>query len=361
MEDKEIEKLWKKYIDGTCTEQEKKTIQQWYNKAVQDNTMLQFTDDIYAVGDQMWTGISQELATKKSGPKIWRWAGSVAAAAIGILSLLYITNMERPEPITVANTQHILPNEEGAILTLADGREFTLDEQNGLTQYIDTGKVLAEERFTVTTPKGKSIRLLLPDGSSTVLNPSSVLSYAYNAVANVRELTISGEAYFDVAKRRDQKSGNPIAFSVRSKGQLVRVLGTRFSVASYDDELVALTTLEEGSVAIEDSKLGGSKVLKPGQQAVLSAQGIQVKEVDLDIALAWKDNDFAFSNQSLESLLKQLERWYDVSFIWKDKKYKNESFDGMIPRDRSLYEVLNALERTGKVKFEIQGRNILVK
>src|SRR6185503_16940694 len=139
----------------------------------------------------------------------------------------------------------------------------------------------------------------------------------------------------------------------------VEVLGTSFNVNAYSDEENSKTTLLEGSVRVI-GPASDAIILKPGQQAVIeSRKGVTMRsDIDTEGVMAWKDGYFQFNGASLETVLRQLARWYDVEIDYRGH-VPAKTFIGEIPRDASLCQVLNVLEKTG-VHFRIQGKNIIV-
>src|SRR6185503_833259 len=150
------------------------------------------------------------------------------------------------------------------------------------------------EYNTVEAPVGGQWQVILPDQSKVWLNALSSITYPTRFTGGERRVKISGEAYFEVAHNK------AMPFRVESLGQTVEVLGTHFNVMAYADERLIKTTLLEGSVKISDH--GKMELLKPGQQAQVSAANIKVTDdVDLEDVVAWKNGYFKF-NENLESI-----------------------------------------------------------
>ncbi|MDB5087420.1 MAG: FecR family protein, partial [Mucilaginibacter sp.] len=205
---------------------------------------------------------------------------------------------------------------------------------------------------TVSTPRGGHYQVILPDGSQVWLNAASSIRFPTAFTDKERKVEISGEAYFEVAKNK------ALPFVVKVNSSEVRVFGTHFNVMAYTDEAAIKTTLLEGSVQFSNGS--ASCMLKPGEQSELTKSG-QVKVisgVDVDNAIAWKNNMFDFENTDIESVMRQLSRWYDVDVVYNKKV--NDRFFAEIPSSSKLSEVLKALELTGKVNFDIQGRKIII-
>lgn len=274
----------------------------------------------------------------------------------------------------------VKPGGERAILTLADGRTIALDSAangqlgnqsgvkvlktgNGQLAY-DLRDLNSREVMwnTVSTPKGGQYRVTLPDGTGVWLNASSSITFPIAFVGNERPVKITGEVYFEIAKNKQQ----PFVVDVDGKSK-VQVLGTSFNVNSYGDDGNIMTTLLEGSVkvirgataAVADDP-SQSVVLKPGQQAVLkNTPGIVVVDhPDIAQTLAWKNGIFDFTGADLKSVMKQLERWYDITVQYKDGVPKI-TFDGKMYRDGNFSGVLEMLTTMG-VQFRMEGKTLII-
>ena len=233
---------------------------------------------------------------------------------------------------------------------------------------------------TIETPRGGQYQIRLPDGSKVWLNAASKLIYpvSFNGRGQ-RVVELSGEAYFEIFKNKLQP------FVVKSKNQEVTVLGTHFNINSYTDEGSVKTTLLEGSVKVstlqplalsgrtdqrelnetknnKNSELyahRAERVLKPGEQATLLNNNIQVAQVDTELALAWKNNKFIFEQDNIQYIMRMIERWYDVDIIYTGPPPSGK-FGGSMSKYENIEEVLKPLQSTGKVKFKIEGRKIYV-
>ncbi|HVK50012.1 MAG TPA: FecR domain-containing protein, partial [Pseudobacter sp.] len=265
--------------------------------------------------------------------------------------------------------EQIQPGKEGAVLTLADGSQVSLDSvkngviamQYGVTARVINGALVYEgsgsqlQYNTMSTPKGRQYQLTLPDGTKVWLNAASSVKYPTVFTGNERNVSISGEVYFEVAK----KSSQPFRVAVDRK-LTIDVLGTSFNVNAYPDETTLYTTLIDGAVRVTGSKAGNSQVLKPAQQAVLAnGESISVNNnVDTDKVLAWKNGVFNFEGASLADVMKQIERWYDIEVVY-EKGIPDIKFWGKITKDVPLSGMLIALEKT-KVHFKMENNRTLV-
>lgn len=162
-----------------------------------------------------------------------------------------------------------------------------------------------------------------------------------------RSVQLKGQGYFKVK----HNAAHP--FVVKAKGLLIRDLGTEFNINAYEDEPAIATTLFEGSLKVNE------KLLQPGEQALAINQSIQIKQADLEMIAAWKNNDFIFRNQDLQTTMRQIARWYNMEVVYENAPAALR-IRAAISRNRNLSVVLQLMEATGKVKFRIDGRKVIV-
>ena len=300
----------------------------------------------------------------------------VAAAAILVLFFsasyyLFFRKPATPESIIeVKQLNDLSPGQNGAILTLSNGQKIVLDSaRNGLlatqgsTQVLHengeirykAGEIVSETELlnTVTTPKGRQFQLLLSDGSKVWLNAASSITYPAVFNVNSRNVSISGEVYFEIAHDKLK----PFSVSIEG-GEEVEVLGTHFNVNAYSDEPSVNTTLLEGSIRVKSAS-GETKILKAGQQARLKEHLEVVDDVDLNEVMAWKNGYFSFDGASTEAIMRQVQRWYDAEVVYQGD-VKDERFAGSVPRSENASKLLEVLELTKTLKFTIEGRKIIV-
>jgi ferric-dicitrate binding protein FerR (iron transport regulator) len=139
----------------------------------------------------------------------------------------------------------------------------------------------------------------------------------------------------------------------------VNVLGTRFNIKAYDDEQITTTTLFEGSVKIVT--IDSCAVLKAGQEVKINRRGgLSIdKPNNLDNALAWEKGEMTFEDNSLDEIMRQAGRWYEMDFVCE--KNCNDHFKATISKKESLMSLLQALENTGQVHFKIEGKKIIAR
>lgn len=216
---------------------------------------------------------------------------------------------------------------------------------------------------TLLTPRGGEYQVKLSDGTKVWINAASSLRYPTQFSGKEREVYLTGEAYFEVAKDEQHP------FVVKAANTNVTVLGTRFNVAAYADDPPQKITLAEGSVRVADEagrppreRDNNGVLLKPGEEAVLMKDdhNIRVNKANMEAALAWKNGMFVFDAESLGSLMRKLSRWYDIDVVYADGVDTLFHFTGRIQRDESINGILHLIELTGKVHFAIKGRQLEV-
>ena len=345
--------------------------------AVQSDCFLEPADK---VRDDLRRRIQQRIASKTKKTFPFRKLQYVAAALlIGLMATGAVYwYLGRPvgKPETLAETNDIQPGENTALLTLSDGSVIALNEVSDGTIATENGIRIekdAEGRVTYTaqnelqtkppafntisTPKGSQYQLVLPDGSTALLNAGSSLTYPVFFSEKERRVRMTGEVYFEVKKVAAPKGAGNKPFFVETATQEVQVLGTHFNINAYRDERAVRTTLVEGRVKV-NAKDGRSAVLKPGQQTVL-AQSLEVREADIQEQLSWVNGDFVFRGATLESVLRQVARWYDVEIECPAHLGKIR-FTGMVSRSQPLSVIAKMIQSTKKAKVTIKERRFVV-
>jgi transmembrane sensor len=216
-----------------------------------------------------------------------------------------------------------------------------------------TGRIKGKMQFnTLTNPKGSNvIAMILEDGSKVWLNAGSSLTYPVAFIGKERKVSITGEAYFEVAKNK------AMPFRITRDGMLVEVLGTHFNVNAYGDEPHMKVTLLEGAVKISSGNVSG--LLKPGQQAKVKDNDINVQsDINVDQVMAWKNGYFSFEKAGITEVMRQISRWYNIEVTYEGK-VPDENFGGELRRNSKLSSVLKVLEKTG-VAFRIENNRVIV-
>lgn len=378
----EIIDLLQKYQDGTSSPEETELLENWYNLMAAKGSDVPFPESVWARKEATYTYI---LNSKKERPvkpvvRLWPRIIAVAAAVVTITvgTWLYITDLDTTRHSELVSvSQDIVPGKQGATLTLANGKKIRLSDAvdgqlaeeagveisksaNGQLVYKIKGDNAETNKInTLSTAKGETYIVTLPDNSKVWLNAASSLTYAAGLRENgKRRVKLDGEAYFEISKDKLHP------FIVESKGQEIEVMGTHFNVSSYTEDKETRTTLLEGLVKISENKSHHFNLLKPGQQGISNRDGeIKVVHADLEEAVAWKNGFFRFNQEPLLHVMDKLSRWYsfDVSYEGGMEKYSEFTFGGFVPRSTPALVLLKLMEKTGEVRFEVSGKKVLVK
>lgn len=376
------------YIRGTITESEHDELDRWVEE--NDDNMLLFeelTDDKNIEANLEWMDkVATErvltLTKKKVGfnPernnfKSKRWVYNIAASVILLIAAFVIYKLINNEPseqnlITKFDQDEIKPGSNKATLTLNNGSVIDLDSaSNGLIKSDDgtiinkykDGEIFYSDSSssnitasynTLATPKGGQFKVRLPDGSHVWLNAASSLKYPTSFAAAQRVVELKGEAYFEISKDKIRP------FIVKlADGSDVKVLGTHFNVMAYENEKEKAITLLEGRVEITKGNV--SQRLIPGQQGrIISDEILLVNAADTVQVTGWKNGQFIFHDADIQSVMRQVARWYDVDVNYETSN--TQHFNATISREEPVLKLLHILEETGQIHFKTENKTIYV-
>jgi hypothetical protein len=390
--------LFNNYYNQTATQQEKDELFQVIHASANDAELtaliqqawnnLEVTDPLFdpvksmnMLNSILQNETDQDNVYKIRPPdhhKLWVKLGVAAALMVFVGFGAYVflnqkkqqgikRNMAKAQPL-----HDVLPGGNKALLTLANGKTIYLDSaQNGILAKEGNAQInktrdgqlvyeagqsrpnsQASANNIITTPRGGQYQLVLNDGSKVWLNSASSLSFPAVFTGKTRDVEITGEAYFEVAKNA------AMPFRVKTNHVVVEVLGTHFNMMAYNDEAVMKTTLLEGAVKISNQQ--NTSFLKPGQRASLNQNGQinVVDDPDAEDSIAWKNGLFQFKDAGIEAIMRQVARWYDVEVSYEGKIPLRE-FTGEISRNVKASELLGMLKYTG-VNYKIEDKHITI-
>lgn len=403
--EQDIRQLFERYLSGECNADEIAQLYGYFGieanePQLKDHIahMLDRTDEVpralvykarqvaNRTGERLHKNlVAEEASQSVPARRLRNWLPYAAAILIATVAATWVFF---GDPIVnrktkIANAQDIAPGGNRATLMLADGRTIDLSETqtgiivgDGIT-YLDGSSVISEQVnnltgeqgrgveqngtftrshvHTLTTPKGGTYQITLPDGTNVWLNAASTLKYPSRFDGSQRLVEVSGEAYFSVATNQSKP------FKVMSNGQVVEVLGTEFNISAYEDEPLSKTTLLEGRVQVTaNANKPVSLMLLPGEQSSVSGNSTLTKtRINIKKELAWKAGLFYFEKTSFDELLRQVGRWYDV-VIHYEGGVPQESFSGIMSRNVTLKTLLEFLEDSG-VNFILENRTLTVR
>lgn len=383
-------------LEGTLSETDRNSLDAWLNESewnremaadlLDDAKLKAGLGDIYSTREIIWNRLQEQLNinTEVSTParvhrihfRRLRWWAAAAILVLGIGGYFLLFNnggKKQDEIVTIEPAKDVkAPETNRATIQLANGEIVYLDSANngelavqgniklvklanGQVAYqTASGEIVKELQYnTLSNPRGsKVIDMTFADGSRVWLNAGSSVTYPIAFVGNERKVTITGEAYFEIT--HDQSK----PFRVSKDGTTIEVLGTHFNVNAYDDEEAIRVTLLEGAVKVTTDQR--SLTIKPNQQAIVSNTNISLNtNVDVEQVMAWKNGKFDFGEgMSVQEIMRQVARWYDVEVVYNGPS--NQQFWGSVSREVNVSKVLEKFELTGRIKFKVENKKIIV-
>jgi transmembrane sensor len=382
MNKKQFLSLLQRHLAGKATPEETAFIEAYYNVFIIDQDVLELLDghEKEKLKLAIRANINQQISQENRVVKLpARWARMAAAAAVIFVfaaGLYFLRSpvAQTPPKVAASNKPVIIPaGSNKAILTLNSGQQISLNDAasgqlaiqgvtavskaaDGQIDYRTNGSFTAGEAIynTLTTPRGGQYQMILADGTKVWLNASSSIRYPVSfAGGSKREVQITGEAYFEVIHNARQP------FRVVANGVNIEDLGTEFNVNAYADEPVIRTTLVSGSIKVRHE--GHEAMIAPGMEALIKMGDptIKVNNADVDEAVAWKNGQTLFTNENIQTIMRQVARWYDVDIAYEGN-ISDRRFDGGISRKSDLSAVLKVL-KLNDIRYEIQGRKLIIK
>ncbi|MBP1617105.1 MAG: hypothetical protein H6Q14_932 [Bacteroidetes bacterium] len=304
-----------------------------------------------------WSAFQQ----KRGNIHRWQWVAGVAAIfVVCCISVCFLFNKTSKSSIYTPFTgENIMPGKSQAILS-TNGHQILLGQskkvttKNGIISVTDSlGNEIYQanpspvEMNQLYVPQGGEYYIVLEDGTHVWLNSDTKLEFPSHFDKDKRKITIHGEAYLEVAHNPEKP------FYVETGGSTIHVTGTAFNVRNYSDEQTSSVALVQGRVQIEDTDNGGIlAVLTPSKKFVIGHNSgkYSVETANLELDLAWRKGMFAFENESLSSIARMLERWYNIK-IDIDPAIASNRYSGFINRHKSISQLVDILQRTNELRF----------
>lgn len=381
----EITRLISLYMVGEISREEMDRLMRWVEMSDANRAFFQKVsgDDAWKERYARYRKIDEKAAFTRferriKGRRVYfrQWIGYAAAVCLVVGLVTWFWTGEDKSKQSMVMAESIQPGEMKATLKLSTGEEIRLDGKTeetvsaeGSMQVRNTNDGIIyerqdtlsgnggdENRFnTLKTSRGGEYSVVLSDGTVVYLNSASELRYPVQFNERERVVYFSGEGYFKVAKDRERP------FRVVVDDMRIRVYGTKFNVNTFKETGVQ-TVLLEGSVGISVKGKQKEYRLKPSQMAEFNRKdlSVEVKDVNPESFVAWKDGFFAFDEESLEEIMNTLARWYDVEVFYVNNDLKNLHFTGHLKRYDQITTILKAIESAVNVKFSVKGRTISV-
>jgi ferric-dicitrate binding protein FerR (iron transport regulator) len=221
----------------------------------------------------------------------------------------------------------------------------------------------------IIVPVGEKAQAILSDGTHVWINSGSRFKYPVAFGQNSRDVSLQGEAYFDVKKRGKS------TFTVSTHDVRIVVLGTAFNVKAYPEDLKTQTTVVRGLVRVESREKGIDPVLiRPNQMAVLKSsipdetnklkpiKSLNIEnQVNTVVITSWKDQMLVFADESFGDIAIKMERWFNTKIRIEDARLKQERYTGKFVHNETVYEVLEAIKLTTPIEYTVKNEEIVIK
>lgn len=374
--------LFRKAVHSGLNAEEQRLLEAWLQADAKRQAYFEKAQNYYREAEKEDSEYDYQSAfyqfvaqTKPKRKTFFSWMQVVASIAVLVAGawVVYLLDEAYNDYKRLSESQFIHAKEGEVELILSSGKKVLLkpegkaqiQEESGKIQkktgeinylaFNDIQSTKTTKYNTVNVPRGTKFKLLLSDSTEVYLNALSEISYPLQFKGNKREVSIKGEAYFKVAKNSKK------TFVVKTKEATIKVLGTAFNVNAYKENDAVFTSLEEGSLAVSN-QFGKSVVIKPGEQAQTGKQvNIQVKKVDMNQVLSWRNGIFDFEDEDLSKIMDNLVRWYDFKVFYESEELKTYKFTGTINRYDDVGALLQLFEMTKSVEFYVKGNLLLVK
>lgn len=370
-----IARKFSRFLLHTTSASEEEELKQWtekHQRLLQELNSPSYYTQQALRRNQLQRKYSWEqfVADQKQKIRIRRLRTLRYAASVVILLTagiaIWLLNPDQSATTYVAALPQFTPGSAKASLVLNDGQEISLDNQLTFTEKdgtiirnSETGELAYQTDITQDTalryntlkvPRGGEYRVTLADGTKVWINSESELSFPTRFNGSTREVYLKGEAYFEIAPNKKQP------FYVNNNQLQVHATGTAFDVIAYQDEPELKVILTEGKVNIENKQQILSQ-LTPNQQFAWNKENGQftVSTIDPRTATAWKDGNFFFSDEPLESIIRKLARWYNVEIECAEPEIRTYKFSGEIRKYEDATQVLNMLKLTNEIHYSIEA------
>ncbi|WP_195375130.1 MULTISPECIES: FecR family protein [Parabacteroides] len=364
-------------LAGEATEEELFCLSKWLEESdanqaeyaktqrLYQKTSLKTKEQTYDV-DKAWQNIQRQTIHKKKNISLWLGYAAMFAIVLSI-GIVFFTNKPQTAPISKVNVndydQPTLLLENGETIKLNEGsfarqqKHITIKNDAEKKLVYETKNKIAENKIQnnhIIIPKGKTYQLILSDGTHIHLNSESELIYPTLFTGNKREVTLIGEAFFEVAKDKEKP------FIVKANEMEINVLGTTFNVCSYAKDKTISTTLIEGSVSVRANQ-GDTQIIKPSEQFTYNKENdrTNIRTVDTELYTSWIDGKYIFKHATLDEIINKLQLWYDFTVVYQDECLKNNRYSLIAEKDIDLDKLLEVISYTSEVKLERTGTNTI--
>ena len=341
---KDIGTLMVRFLQGTCTEEEKTQLLSWLNDDNENEVSFFQMKEIYDSRKRVAVVKTRNFAPLRHRriqtlfEKTWFRYTAIFAVLFGASSVFYLLQHRSPSADSVVYVQQmVIHNTRGV--------------------------------YTVT----------LPDGSKVWLHGATTLTYPNQFLDSLRSVDLQGEAYFAV------QADEAHPFVVQTPTAKVRATGTEFNITAYPNDRVTTTTLVKGVVNVQPNHLAASVSLKPGQQALTGIDNnhvrgsnvtaaktspkiekevempVVIQEINTDLYTDWKDGVYRFKNEPFQNIVLRLEKMYGVDIRIENENLKKAAFSGMFTTDYSLKEIFEIINYSNPISYTVKDKVVTIK
>ena len=372
----DIDFLLMRYVLGEMNDDEKVLVREWI---AADEKHAEYYKDFQMFHLKMEWGmranavvhdslVRRRVKARQRRLRVLYWSVACLIVLFSVGGILWM--LPEDEPVYV--TEKIEPGKSKAVLYMASGDVVNVDGQTGVMKEKDgtrieidgkegiayrvTGGQQQEETLSnwIVIPRGGEFKLILADGTAVWLNSDSELSYPTAFAGQKREVFLRGEAYFDV------KPDSLHPFIVHVDEVRIQVLGTQFNINTYAEGSIK-TVLVEGSVDLRN-RAGEHVVLTPNRMAdYRTVEGrFELTDVDVQPHVAWREGNFIFQSESLESIMNKLSVWYDLNVFYANEGLRDIRLSGNLERFSDVGKLFSKFEQISEARFKIQGKNVII-
>jgi len=371
------------YIEGTISAEDKVVLNEWLKTPANQQVFERLTNKNYILAkDKQYQVYSEDVdaawkitqQSVKSRRTMKNWLGYAAAVLVPLMLFFAVYQLsDRGQEQTNLFTNTIKPGEHKAMLILSDGSQIEVAEADTLIRQTESGIAIELDSMginyqnvakplttdirynSINTSRGMEYSMTLEDGTKVWLNASSSLRYPERFIGKNREVYAEGEVYFEVTTDKSRP------FYVHFNDKKIRVLGTQFNVRSYKEEKNDFVTLAEGSIKLDSKQT--SVILEPNKQAVVNkiTGQLEVQFVNAMVYGAWRKGNFVYDKAPLEIIINDVARWYQLNVSYQEESIKTKRISLYTPRQSSISDLLEILEATEDISFEINEGNLIVR
>jgi len=384
MVSKDIENRIVKYFNQSADVEDLNMLNSWLDDVRNQKNFKSYVKTHFAINlamndsklDKVKEQLIKEIRKEKSSVNKLRLFSVFKYAAIAIV-FLGLGFLMKNNLFDSTTTDVVIPREDSITLELGNGEKRIIAE-NGTSEITDaTGKVIGnkkgdqliyEEREndiphynTLSIPNGKQFGIVLSDGTKVHLNAGSSITYPTVFVKDTpRKVVLKGEAFFEVSPEKSRQ------FIVNVQELDVKVYGTKFNVANYNEDIETEVVLVEGSVGLSSTKNEREVkevFLEPGYMGVFNKQDKNIVNQKVNTALytSWMKGNLVFRNESFENIIKKLERHYNVAIINNNVELANERFNATIEtKHETIEEVFRYFNKVYQIEYQIVENKIII-